>query len=299
MPNTLVERLARGETLIADGATGTNLQAAGLEPGVAPEEWLIDAPEKILALHRSFLQAGSDIILTDTFGGTRLRLRDSKYADRAPELNRRAAGLAREAAADRPEVLVAGSLGPTGLLMEPFGELTADQAMNAFAEQANALAEGGVDFLLFETFFSIEEAVYAIQAARQVCALPIVCSFSYDQGTRTMMGHRPSQVVDAIAPLGVAALGANCGKSLEDMEKVIAEIADKHTGLPIWCKPNAGLPTGIPPKYNVTPEGMGEFALRFLHLGARVLGGCCGSSPAHVAAIAAAVRNERQAQARL
>jgi 5-methyltetrahydrofolate--homocysteine methyltransferase len=146
--NKFLERLKSGEILAADGATGTNYQQMGIEIGVPPEEWVFDEPEKVLALHRAFVDAGSDIILTCTFGGTRLRMRDSKYAARVPELNRRAAELARQAASSRAGVLVAGSMGPTGVLMEPFGELTHAAALDAYAEQAAALTEGGVDLLL-------------------------------------------------------------------------------------------------------------------------------------------------------
>ncbi len=290
---TFLERLQRGDRLVADGATATNYQRMGLALGVVPEEWVFDAPEKVLELHRAFIAAGADIILTDSFGGTRLRLRDSKYADRAPALNRRAAELAREAA-DGKDVFVAGSMGPTGLLCEPLGELTQAEAASAYAEQAEALAEGGVDVLILETFFALEEATAAIEGIKRVSALPLVVSFSYDQGTRTMMGLSPTQVVNAIAPLGVTAIGANCGKTLDAMEQIIREKA-LQTGLPIWAKPNAGLPRMVDDVavYDTTPETMAEYAMRYVHAGAQVVGGCCGSTPEHVAAIARRVKHER------
>ena len=286
--------------LVADGATGTNLQHMGLGLGVPPEDWVMDAPQNVLALHRQFVEAGSDIILTCTFGGTRLRMRDSSYAERAPEVNRRAAQLAREAATMRAGVFVAGSLGPTGMLMEPFGELTHEAAVETFAEQAAALTEGGVDFLLIETMFALEEALAAIEGAKRASALPLVVSFSYDQGTRTMMGLRPSQVSAAIAPLGVVAMGANCGKALDAMVEVLGEMvacrgAAGLRPLPIWIKPNAGLPRMVDDvaTYDVGPEQMGEYATRFVQMGAQIVGGCCGNSPTHVAAIARAVGNGR------
>ncbi len=297
MTKTFLDRLNAGEILVADGATGTNYQAMGIEIGVPPEEWVFDKPENVLALHRAFVDAGSDIILTCTFGGTRLRMRDSKYADRAPELNRRAAELARQAASAREGVLVAGSMGPTGMLMEPFGELTHAAAADAYAEQAAALTAGGVDLLLLETFFALEEAQAAIEGVKRASALPLVVSFSYDQGTRTMMGLTPTQVVQAIAPLGVAAIGANCGKSLEGMEQVVNEMVALKTGIPLWIKPNAGLPRmeGDIARYDTTPATMGEYAARFVAAGARIVGGCCGNSPAHVAAIAHAVKDKTPA----
>jgi 5-methyltetrahydrofolate--homocysteine methyltransferase len=292
MAQTFLERLQAGATLVSDGATGTNLQAAGLGLGVPPEEWLFDEPDKISALHCAFVEAGSDIILTDSFGGTRIRLRESKYLDRLAEINKRAVEIARQAANARPGVLVAGSMGPTGLLMEPFGELTNDDVANAYAEQAAALTEGGADLLVLETFFALEEATAAIEGVQRASKLPLVVSFSFDQGTRTMMGLTPTQVAKTMAPLGIAALGANCGRSLDEMIQVVQEYVAANAGLPLWIKPNAGLPRmdGDVSVYDTTPETMGEYAKKFVAAGAKIVGGCCGSSPAHVAAIARAVK---------
>ncbi len=291
MARTFLERLKAGEHLVADGATGTNYQRMGLALGTVPEEWVFDEPDKVLQLHRDFIAAGADIILTDTFGGTRLRMRDSKYADRADRVNYRAAELARQAA-EGTDVFVAGSMGPTGQLCEPFGELTHTAAVDAFAEQAKALTEGGVDFLVLETFFALEEATAAIEGIRQASSLPLVVSFSYDQGTRTMMGLAPAQVLNAVAPLGVDVIGANCGKTLDAMEQIIREIASLQAGLPIWAKPNAGLPRMVDDVavYDTTPETMADYAMRFIRDGAQVVGGCCGSTPEHIAAVARAVK---------
>jgi len=299
MDKSFVDRLQAGEILIADGATATNYQQMGMAIGVAPEEWILDEPEKVLGLHRAFVEAGSDIILTDTFGATSLRLRESRYAGRAAELNHAAVTLAREAASIRPGVLVAGSMGPTGSLMEPLGELTPAAAAAAYAEQAAALTEGGVDLLLLETFFALDEALAAIEGIRRTSALPLVVSFSFDRGTRTMMGLSPARVVEAIGPLDVAAIGANCGRSLEDMEQVLHEFTALKAGIPLWIKPNAGLPrmVGDVAHYDTAPAEMAEYARRFIDAGAQVVGGCCGSSPEHVRAIArygsASLRRER------
>jgi len=292
MTRSFLERLQAGEVLIADGATGTNYQLNGLGLGVPPEEWVFDKPDQVVNLHKFFVAAGADIILTNSFGGTRIRMRESKYADRVPGLNRRAAELAREAADQPGGVLVAGSMGPTGLLCEPYGELIHADAVANYAEQAAALTEGGVDFLLLETFFALEEAIAAIEGVKQASHLPLVVSFSYDQGVHTMMGLRPSQVVEALAPLGLAAIGANCGKTLKAMEQIVVEMAAMKAGVPIWAKPNAGLPrmVGDVAEYDVGPEMMGEYAVRYLRAGAQIVGGCCGSTPAHIAAIAKAVR---------
>jgi 5-methyltetrahydrofolate--homocysteine methyltransferase len=293
MTRGFVDRLSAGEILVADGATATNYQEMGMGIGVAPEAWIFEQPGRVLALHAAFLDAGADIILTDTFGGSSLRLRESPYAGRATELNRRAAALARQAATARGGVLVAGSMGPTGILMEPFGELTAAAAAETYAEQAAALTDGGVDLLLLETFFALDEALAAIDGIRRASALPLVVSFSFDQGTRTMMGLSPTTMVEAIRPLGVAAIGANCGRSLADMERVVAELAGLNAGIPLWIKPNAGLPrmVGDVARYDTGPAEMAAYATRFIDAGAEVVGGCCGSSPEHIRAIATAARS--------
>ena len=291
-----VDRLKAGEILIADGATATNYQQMGMAIGVAPEEWIFDQPEKVLGLHRAFIEAGSDIILTNTFGATSLRLRETRYADRAPDVNHAAVALAREAASTSPGVLVAGSMGPTGMLMEPLGELTSAAAADAYAEQAAALTTGGADLLLLETFFALDEALAAIEGVRRSSALPLVVSFSFDRGTRTMMGLSPTQVIESIGPLDVAAIGANCGRSLEDMEHVVHEFATLNAGIPLWIKPNAGLPrmVGDIARYDVGPSQMAEFAARFIEAGAQVVGGCCGTSPEHVRAIATSYVGRRR-----
>ena len=212
--NKFLERLQSGEILIADGSTGASLQKMGLKPGIPPEDLVFDAPEMVLKLEGDFVAAGSDIILTDTFGGTRLRMKESKYGQRAPEVNQRAAELARQAASAREGVLVAGSIGPTGLLIKPYGPLTVEEATATFAEQAKALAEGGVDLLVIETMFAFDEADAAFKGARSVTDLPIVVSFSYDRGVRSMMGVKPADMFKRYKEMGAVMVGANCGTTL-------------------------------------------------------------------------------------
>jgi methionine synthase I (cobalamin-dependent) len=290
--NQFLERLQTGQVLVADGATGTNLQKMGLAPGIAPEDLVLDQPDLILGLEDAFVAAGSDIILTCTFGGTRLRMKESRYADRVVEVNLRAAELARQAASAREGALVGGSLGPTGLLLKPYGPLTSEEAEAAFAEQAGALAEGGVDLLVIETHFAFEEADAAFRGARSATDLPIVVSFSYDRGVRTMMGVKPADMLKRYRAMGAVMVGANCGTSLENMEKIAEEYAAAEPGFPLWIKPNAGLPRVENEKtvFDVTPDQMADFARRFTTLGAKVVGGCCGSTPEHIAAIANAVK---------
>jgi 5-methyltetrahydrofolate--homocysteine methyltransferase len=292
MASRFLERLGTGRVLVADGATGTNYQQMGLAIGVAPEEWVEAEPQKVIGLHRAFIAAGADIILTNTFGGTPVRLRETSFAGRAGELNRRAAHLAREAASSRADVLVAGSMGPTGMLLEPLGDLRASQAREAYAEQAAGLADGGVDLLLLETFFALEEALAAIEGVRRSTDLPLVVTFSFDQETRTMMGLSPTKMIEAVGPLEVAAIGANCGRTLDDMEVITRELAVAQAGIPLWIKPNAGLPRmqGDIARYDITPERMADYVARFIKAGAQIVGGCCGTSPEHLAAIARAAR---------
>ncbi len=292
--NKFIERLNAGDVMISDGATGTNLQKMGLPAGTAPEDLVIDNPDILSQLAGHFVASGSDIILTCTFGGTRLRMKESKYVERCVEINMRAAELARKAASARDGVLVAGSIGPTGALMKPLGPLTPQDAFATYAEQAKALAEGGVDLLIIETMFALEEAGAAFDAARSVTDLPIVVSFGYDRGVRTMMGVKPAQVMKMFKEKGAAAVGANCGTTLENMEKIIQEYAATAPRFPIWAKPNAGMPRTDENNnaiYDVTPDEMGAAARRAIASGARVVGGCCGSSPDHVAGIAASVKN--------
>ncbi len=294
--NKFIERLNTGEILVADGATGSNLQKMGLKPGRPPEDLIIDNPDILLKLASSFVEAGSDIILTCTFGGTRMRMKDSKYQDRTPEVNIRAAEIARKAASLREGVLVAGSMGPVGALIKPYGPLETEEVKATFAEQAKALAEGGVDLLLIETMFAFEETTAAFAGAQSVTDLPIVVSFSYDRGTRSMMGVKPKDVIKKYSEMGAALVGANCGTTLENMEAVVKEYAATMPNFPLWVKPNAGVPRmdieteqGM---YDMSPEDMAAYSLKYVELGARVVGGCCGNTPEHVAAIAKAVRKQ-------
>jgi 5-methyltetrahydrofolate--homocysteine methyltransferase len=292
-----LDRLNSGQNLVADGATGTNLQARGLERGLSSDVWVLENPEQITQLHRDFVAAGADIILTASFGGTAICLEHIGLAGRAAEINRRAVELAKQATARKvpsagTDVLVAGSMGPTGQLLKPLGPLDENDAVAAFADQARVLTEAGVDLLVIETQFDLAEASAAIKGARSVSPLPLVVSFSYDRGTRTMTGVKPSQMGPSISALGVDVLGINCGRSLEDNLKALKELREVSS-LPIWFKPNAGLPRldeQERPIYDVTPEMMAAQVPEWLAAGARIVGGCCGTSPDHLRQIAQAVK---------
>ncbi len=288
--------LAEREVLIADGATGTNLFARGLETGDAPELWNVDHPGRVLDHHRSMVAAGADILLTNSFGGTRNRLGLHDARNRVAELNAAAARLARRAGdeAGRP-VLVAGSMGPTGEIMEPVGELGHDEARAAFAEQAAALAAGGADIIWIETVSSEEEARAAIEGAAPT-GLPIVCTMTFDTNGRTMMGVTPEGAAafyDASRP-ALAACGANCGNGLGELVAAVAAIAAAcDAGRVLVAKANCGVPEYVDGeiRYSGTPEAMETYARLARDAGARIIGGCCGSTPSHVAAIAGVLRD--------
>ncbi|KPL82240.1 homocysteine S-methyltransferase family protein [Levilinea saccharolytica] len=286
-----LQRLKDGKILVSDGATGTNLQQRGLPVGLPGEVWVFEKPEEILGLHRDFIAAGSDILLTCTFGGTSLRLESHGLGQRTAELNRAAVSLARQAA-QGSGALVAGSIGPTGQLLKPLGPLEESQAEAAFAEQARALVEAGVDLIVVETQFDLTEASAALRAVRSVSVeIPLVCSFSFDRGKRTMMGVKPSQVAETLPALGAQVLGINCGRSLDENLEALRQLR-AATDLPLWFKPNAGLPEVDAegnPIYRLSPAEMGAQAALWLQAGAQVVGGCCGTSPAHLQAVAQAV----------
>ncbi|MFQ6100991.1 MAG: homocysteine S-methyltransferase family protein [Anaerolineae bacterium] len=287
----ILSRLSSGNIIVADGAMGTMLQAAGLPVGASPEGWLLENPDAVRGVHSAYAEAGADLILTCTFGGTRTRLERAGLAERVAEVNRRAVEIAREAAGNR--AYVAGDIGPLGEFLAPLGKITYGQAVEIFAEQAAALAEAGVDVLYVETMSDLNEARAAVEGAQQAgSGIPIFATLSFDTHGRTNMGVHPQQAAETLLALGVAAFGANCGATLEMTGEAVAKMHETAPQAPIIAKPNAGLPrmVGREVVYDATPEDMAEYARKFVALGTRVVGGCCGSTPAHIAAIAAAVR---------
>jgi len=284
------DRLAQGGILIADGAAGTRLQNAGLPSGTAPERWNLENPDAIRALHRGYVEAGSDLILTNTFGGSRLRLEMKELGDQTHEINLTAARLAREVAGE--EVLVLGDIGPTGQLMEPMGTLTYDQAVGVFAEQAGGLAEGGVDAILIETMSDLNEAKAAVEGARRATDLPILVTMSFDTHGRTMMGVKPGDAAQELWAMGVDAVGANCGRTLTENLEAIQHMREALPEATLMAKPNAGLPRmeGTDSVYDVTPEIMADYAQKFAAFDVKIFGGCCGSTPDHIHAASRVLR---------
>ena len=285
----LASLLASGRTLLADGANGTNLFAMGLTSGDAPEMWNIDHPERIRALHQGFVEAGSDIILTNSFGGNARRLMLHGMQDRVREINRLAAQHARAVAdqAGRP-IVVAGSVGPTGDLFEPLGVLTEPMAIAVFEEQMHGLKEGGADVAWIETMSSLEEIRAAAIAAANV-GIPYTFTASFDTAGRTMMGITPAALVEFAQGLSPPplAIGANCGVGASDLVMTVLGMTAREAGIPIIAKANAGVPQfiGAEIHYSGTPELMATYVDLAANSGARIIGGCCGTTFAHVSAM--------------
>jgi 5-methyltetrahydrofolate--homocysteine methyltransferase len=292
MTGSLREALNAGRPVLLDGGMGTSLYAAGIEPGIAPDEWNLTHPDVIRGIHRAYIEAGSQVILTNTFGGSRHRLRFSDLGDRVADVNRIGAQLARaEADAADHKVLVAGSMGPTGELMEPYGALTPPKAKEAFAEQAAALVEGGVDLLWIETMSDLDEVQAAVEGARSVCDLEVAATMSFEMKEHTMMGVSPAQAIERLRHLDLVAIGANCGTGSPNAEQAIEAMRAADPTTALIAKPNAGLPQESNGEiiYSEDPSEMARHA-RLLHgLGAGLIGGCCGSTPAHLKAIATAL----------
>jgi methionine synthase I (cobalamin-dependent) len=283
--NKVQELLKANDYVLLDGAMGTMLFALGLENGAAPEEWNLKHPERVQAVHRQYIEAGSQIILTNTFGGSSYRLKLHGLQDRVVEINRAAAALAREVADAAPgPVAVAGSMGPTGELLAPMGTMTFEDAKAAFAEQATGLAAGGVDVLWVETMSDIDELRAAVEGARSVSDLPIVATMSFDTHGRTMMGITPAQAAQAMSELDLLAFGANCGANLADTEAAIRAMREVNPTTPLVAKANAGIPhwEGTLLVYDGTPKVMGGYARRAYGSGAQLIGACCGSTAAHI-----------------
>lgn len=297
MSSKFHDMLAERSYLIADGATGTNLFGRGLETGYPPELWNVERPDDILWLHDSFLQAGSDLILTNSFGGTSFRLKLHEAQDRVEELNHAAAVNAVSAVTSHrdktgSDAIIAGSIGPTGELFEPLGALTPDAAFEAFKKQAMALANGGVDMLWVETMSSTEEVDAAVNAAKTT-GLPVAVTMTFDTASRTMMGITPQQFAEQALALGVDVLGANCGIGPAELMHSMTGMATTAlaANMPMVAKGNCGIPAYVEGAihYHGTPELMASYALFARDAGISIIGGCCGTTPAHVAAMSAAL----------
>jgi 5-methyltetrahydrofolate--homocysteine methyltransferase len=285
--------LDEGGPILADGAMGTMLFASGLQFGDPPEVWNVSQPEVVRRIHRGYLEAGSRIVMTNTFGGNRLRLRLHGLHERVGELNRTAAILLRtEVEAAGGHALVAGDIGPTGEIMAPLGTLSEEEAVEVFAEQAAALIAGGVDVIWIETMSHLSEIRAAIQGARQASAgIPVIATMTFDTRGHTMMGVSPEQAVASLAAWGADAIGGNCGNGPDELMPVIERMHAAAPDITLVAKSNAGMPELVDLRavYRADPATMAEAGLAFQAAGARIIGACCGSTPAHLKAMAEAL----------
>ncbi len=288
---TSLQRLLRErEVLIADGAWGTQLAERGLEPGEPPESWVLSRPDEVRDVAARYVEAGAEIVLTNTFGGSRLKLARGGLDESVAELNRRAVELSKEAADGR--ALVFASVGPTGEFMAPLGTISEEEMVAVFAEQIAAMVEGGTDGILIETMTDLDETKAALAAAKARFDGPVVTSMTFDRGPAgyaTMMGVTPQQAAKELQEAGADVVGSNCGHGIENIVEV-ARLMRPATDLPLWCKPNAGLPRLVEGRtvFDETPEQMVAHFGELVEAGAQIIGGCCGTTPNHIRALVAA-----------
>lgn len=283
-----LDRLA-ARVHLCNGGTGTMLSAAGLPAGSPPETWNVERPTEVEAVHRAYVDAGSDIFHTNTFSGNRVALSRAGLGEQTPTLNRAATEIARRAADGR--ALIAADIGPTGGVLAPLGELDPEVARTAFEEQVSILAEGGVDLIVCETFMDLAEAQLAVRAAA-AAGLPVVASMAFGESGRTMMGVTPEQAAVGLAEAGACVVGANCGSVTPGEMEPIIEAMAAATDRPLIAKPNAGRPRleGGRTVHDGRPEDLAASVERFVALGARMVGGCCGTNPDFIRAAAEVIR---------
>jgi len=292
--------VSRPGVIIADGAMGTMLQQAGLKPGDPPMLWNVDHPDRVRAVHRAYLEAGARILLTNTFNGNRFRLVKHGLEGRGDELNRAGAQILRaeiedylkKAAPGTPSPVTAGDIGPTGEIMAPLGKLSFDDAADGFARQAVALIDGGADVIWIETMADLEEVRAALEGTRRASPdIPIIVTMTFDTHGRTMMGVKPETAATSLNEWGAAAMGGNCGNGPDEMLVAIQKMHSAVPGALLVAKSNAGMPEFLDGAtvYRATPEMMAQSAVQLRDAGARIIGGCCGTTPGHIAAMARAV----------
>ena len=290
------ERVARGDILISDGAMGTYLQTKGLKPGECMESWCVSHPEVVKEIHEDYIAAGADILETNSFGGTSYKLEPYGLARKVRELNLAAVALAKSVSRRAGKVYVAASVGPTGRIAEDEGgDVTPQDLYKAFQEQVVALEEGGADALCIETMASLTEALQAIKAAKDNTKLPVICTFTFEPGARgfrTMMGVTPERAAREAVAAGADIVGANCGNGIVDMIEIARQTRAAQPNKPILIQANAGTPVleGEKTVFPETPEFMASKVDDLIKAGAQIIGGCCGTTPRHIAAMAKVAR---------
>ncbi len=296
LKNDIISRLKSGEILFCDGSTGIVLQSLGCEPGESVEKWGLVHAETLKKLHKSYVEAGSEIILTNTLGGNRIKLKKYGLEDEVRSLNKGLAELALDVVStfDR-KIYVAGNVGPTGELMEPYGLLTESDLIKSFSEQIKVLSETGVDLIFIETMIDVNEAASAVKAAKESCDLPIFASVSFNpdrNGFRTVMGNSPEQAVEILQEVGADVVGSNCGGVLAEMMPNLVRQMKKAGAKLIVVEPNAGMPTIINGKtvFPQQPQDMAKSFPEIVDAGANAVGGCCGATSEHIRLIVKTVR---------
>jgi 5-methyltetrahydrofolate--homocysteine methyltransferase len=285
---SLLASIAKGKVLISDGAWGTLLHKCGLQIGECPELWNVTHRSEVTSVAKGYIDAGADMILTNSFGASPVKLAHYGLKERTAELNEAAAVISREAAGENHFVL--GSIGPTGVILM-MGDVSEEELYTGFCTQAKALQHGGVDAFCIETMSAIDEAGIAIRAAKESTGLEIVCTFTFERTAageyRTMMGVSPTEMVEAMLAAGANIIGANCGNGIEGMIDIVKEIRAADGSIPVLVHANAGKPSveNGQTVFPETPEIMAEKAMDLVDAGANIIGGCCGTTPDHIAAL--------------
>lgn len=290
----IISKIKQGKVLLSDGAWGTFLQQKGLKTGECPEEWNVTHADEVLDIAKSYIEAGSDMVETNSFGGSRFKLEKYGLADKVFELNKAAAAISRKAAGDK---FVLGSIGPTGVILM-MGEVSEDELYQAFKEQARGLEAGGADAVMIETMTDLDEARLAVKAAKENTSCEVFCTMTFEKTVdgefRSMMGVSPTDMVNTIIDAGAELIGANCGSGIANMIGIVEEIRKVNKEIPILVHANAGMPVYKDGEtlFPETPEEMAELVPKIVHAGANVVGGCCGTTPEHIARVREVVNNK-------
>ncbi len=292
---TIANKIRLGKILVSDGAWGTFLQEKGLVPGECPELWNLERPDEVFAIAKSYVDAGSDMIETNSFGANAFKLKSYGLATKVTEINKAASQISRKAAGSNRHVL--GSIGPTGKIIM-MGDVTFEEMYDAYCEQAVALFQGGADALVIETMSDIDEAIAAVKACKENTGAEVICTMTFDKTAEdayhTMMGITPARMTEALIEAGADVIGANCGNGIQNMIGIVKEIRTVDKSVPILIHANAGAPVYLDgvTVFPESPQQMAEYIDLIIKAGANIIGGCCGTTPEHIRVIANQVRSK-------